>query len=109
MCEHRFDRAPGEMGTRAAPTRVQDECMRTHVGLLRGVNVGGRNVLSMADLRGAATDAGFADVATLVQSGNVVHSAPEDELGRALLVRATAVSTMRNWSTVTRMMALLEE
>lgn len=187
--------------------------MRTHVGLLRGVNVGGRNLLSMADLRGAAADAGFASIATLVQSGNVVFSAPDDEpalvaaaleqaiaersevrpaviavprqtlrnvvdgnpfpqdldpkrlhvgfyrdvpdaaariaiheaaeraacrgardqigidgacvflrtpdglgrsilaaeLGRAHVVRATGVSTMRNWSTVTRLMALLEE
>ncbi len=48
--------------------------MATQIVLLRGINVGGRNKLPMADLRAALTDAGFADVQTYVQSGNVVLS-----------------------------------
>jgi uncharacterized protein (DUF1697 family) len=40
--------------------------------LLRGVNLAGRNRVSMPVLRGALEDAGFTDVATYVQSGNVV-------------------------------------
>lgn len=40
--------------------------------LLRGVNVGGRNKLPMAALREALEDAGMREVATYVQSGNVV-------------------------------------
>jgi uncharacterized protein (DUF1697 family) len=40
--------------------------------LLRGVNVGGRNKLPMAALREALTVAGMRDVATYVQSGNVL-------------------------------------
>lgn len=44
----------------------------TYVALLRGVNVGGRNTLAMADLRGVVTDAGHTDARTYVQSGNVV-------------------------------------
>lgn len=51
--------------------------MTTHVVLLRGVNVGGRNKLAMADLRGWLGDAGFGDVQTYIQSGNIVLSAPE--------------------------------
>lgn len=43
-----------------------------HVVLLRGVNLGPRNRVSMADLRDALEGAGFADVVTYVQSGNVV-------------------------------------
>ncbi len=46
--------------------------MRTHVALLRGVNVGGRNRVAMADLRDAVTALGHRDVATYIQSGNVV-------------------------------------
>ena len=42
------------------------------VALLRGVNVGGRGSLPMADLRRVATDLGYADVATYIQSGNLV-------------------------------------
>lgn len=40
--------------------------------LLRGVNVGGRNKLPMAALREALEDAAMREVATYVQSGNVV-------------------------------------
>jgi uncharacterized protein (DUF1697 family) len=42
--------------------------------LLRGVNLAGRNRLAMPALREALEDAGFADVVTYVQSGNVVLS-----------------------------------
>jgi uncharacterized protein (DUF1697 family) len=40
--------------------------------LLRGVNLAGRNRVSMPELRAALEDAGFEDVTTYVQSGNVV-------------------------------------
>ena len=42
------------------------------VALLRGINVGGRNVVRMADLRAAFEDAGYAAVGTYIQSGNVL-------------------------------------
>jgi uncharacterized protein (DUF1697 family) len=42
------------------------------VVLLRGVNLAGRNRVSMPALREALEDAGFTDLATYVQSGNVV-------------------------------------
>jgi uncharacterized protein (DUF1697 family) len=46
------------------------------VVLLRGVNVGGTTTLPMADLRAIATDLGYEDVATYIQSGNLVLSTP---------------------------------
>ena len=46
--------------------------MTVYVGLLRGVNVGGKTKLPMADLRRIAEGCGFDDVRTYVQSGNVV-------------------------------------
>jgi len=48
--------------------------MPKHVVLLRGVNVGARNRVAMPKLREALEDAGFADVQTYLQSGNVVLS-----------------------------------
>jgi uncharacterized protein (DUF1697 family) len=45
-----------------------------YVALVRGINVGGRNKVPMADLRAAVEDAGHTDVATYIQSGNVVFS-----------------------------------
>jgi len=53
--------------------------MRTHVALLRGVNVGKHNRIAMADLREIATSLGLDDVATYVQSGNVVFTTAETD------------------------------
>jgi uncharacterized protein (DUF1697 family) len=46
--------------------------MPTWVALLRAVNLGARNKVSMPTLREVLTDAGFTDVKTYVNSGNVV-------------------------------------
>ncbi len=43
-----------------------------HVALLRAINVGGHNPVAMADLRGLLAEEGFADVRSLLQSGNLV-------------------------------------
>jgi uncharacterized protein (DUF1697 family) len=48
---------------------------RVHVALLRGVNVGGRNRLPMADLSALFEEAGGREVRTHLQSGNVVFRA----------------------------------
>src|SRR4051795_7071262 len=42
------------------------------VALLRGINVGGRNKVPMADLRQAFEAAGYGAVGTYIQSGNVI-------------------------------------
>jgi uncharacterized protein (DUF1697 family) len=55
--------------------------VRTHVALLRGINVGGRNKVPMADLRELMTSLGLADVATYIQSGNVVFTTSETNTG----------------------------
>ncbi|GAC1461229.1 MAG: DUF1697 domain-containing protein [Vulcanimicrobiaceae bacterium] len=46
-----------------------------YVALLRGINVGGKNKVPMAELRVAFEDAGYADVRTYIQSGNVLFGA----------------------------------
>lgn len=48
--------------------------MARQVALLRGVNLGGRNRVPMADLRLLFESLGATDVATFIQSGNVVFS-----------------------------------
>ena len=42
------------------------------LALLRGINVGGRNVIRMAELRSCFEAEGFRDVVTYIQSGNVI-------------------------------------
>jgi len=48
----------------------------TWVCLLRGVNLGNLRKLPMAQLRQALAAAGLSDVRTVLQSGNVVATAP---------------------------------
>jgi uncharacterized protein (DUF1697 family) len=52
------------MSPRSRPT--------TYAALLRGINLGARNRVAMADLRGLVEELGGVDVRTYVQSGNVV-------------------------------------
>jgi len=47
----------------------------TYIALLRGINVGGRNKIAMADLSTMFIDAGCSAVRTYIQSGNVVFAA----------------------------------
>ena len=46
--------------------------------LLRGVNVGGKAKVPMADLRALCEELGLTDVTTYIQSGNVVADGPRD-------------------------------
>ncbi|MFY9825480.1 MAG: DUF1697 domain-containing protein [Thermoanaerobaculia bacterium] len=49
--------------------------MPTYAALLRAVNVGGNNLIKMADLRGLLAGLGLERVRTLLQSGNAVFDA----------------------------------
>ena len=48
--------------------------MTTHIALLRGVNVGGRQMVAMSELRDLLTELGFAGARSLLQSGNLVFA-----------------------------------
>jgi uncharacterized protein (DUF1697 family) len=56
------------------------------VALFRGINVGGANKLSMAELRAVATQLGLAQPCTYIQSGNLVfgYEQTEPDLSAAL-------------------------
>ena len=51
--------------------------MPRQIALLRGINLGARNRVSMPDLRELLTGLGHEDVKTLLQSGNVVLTSKE--------------------------------
>jgi uncharacterized protein (DUF1697 family) len=60
-------------GDRRAPGGlVKDGIVTVFVALLRGVNVGGKAKLPMAELRRLAESCGLEDVQTYIQSGNLV-------------------------------------
>ena len=60
---------------RKAWPRPQNNMANSHIALLRGINVGGKNKLPMKDLARMFLDEGCYDVRTFIQSGNVIFSA----------------------------------
>ncbi len=64
----------------------------TYVALLRGINVGGKNRILMADLRACFESAGYDGVRTYIQSGNVVFRSgePDREVLRGAIERMLA-------------------
>ena len=58
--------------------------MNTYIILLRGVNVGGKNILPMKELKALLESGGFKNVKTYIQSGNIVLMStknPESDIG----------------------------
>ena len=51
---------------------------KRYIALLRGVNISGKNKISMPELKAEMTDRGFSRVQTHLNSGNVVFSVPEE-------------------------------
>ena len=58
-----------------------------YVALIRGINVGGKNMVAMTELAKMFTKAGCSEVRTYIQSGNVIFSAePDLALGVAAMI-----------------------
>jgi uncharacterized protein (DUF1697 family) len=63
--------------------------MRKYLALLRGINVGGNNLVDMKKLKAAFEAAGFNDVSTYINSGNVIFASRENVPGKiAVAVRS---------------------
>ena len=51
--------------------------LNVYVALLRGVNVGGNNMFSMRVLKNSLQGMGFGEVATYINSGNIIFKTKE--------------------------------
>jgi uncharacterized protein (DUF1697 family) len=75
--------------------------MASHVALLRGINVGGRNKVPMADLREVVTSLGHTGVSTYIQSGNVLFSTPDTDNAKLAAALESAIEDRFGiWSSV---------
>jgi uncharacterized protein (DUF1697 family) len=72
------------------------------VALFSGINVGGNRVVKMAELRAFFEDLGFIDVATYVQSGNVVFKSTEGDA--ASLTKKLEAAFEKKWGFHSRIM-----
>ena len=75
--------------------------MASHVALLRGINVGGRNKVPMADLREVVAALGHTGVTTYIQSGNVLFSTTDTDTAKLAGALETAIEDRFGlWSSV---------
>lgn len=72
-----------------------------YIALLRGINVGGKSIIKMADLRKMMEAMGFTDVETYIQSGNVLFtSTKSDPEQLALQIAKKITASLRKAVTV---------
>ena len=78
-----------------------NNAMASHVALLRGINVGGRNKVPMKDLREVVTSLGHTGVTTYIQSGNVLFSTADTDTAKLAAALESAISERFGiWSSV---------
>lgn len=65
----------------------------TYVALLRGINVGGKNITKMTALKVCLENAGFDRVETFIQSGNVVFETRQKSTAKLTAQIDTAIDT----------------
>ncbi len=53
--------------------------MERYIALLRGINVSGKNKISMAELKKGFVELGFSEIITYINSGNVIFSSVIDD------------------------------
>lgn len=65
--------------------------MQKYIGLLRGINVGGRNKVAMATLREVFEAQRFVNVSTYINSGNIFFSSEETDLMKVQEICESAI------------------
>ena len=71
-----------------------------YLALLRGINVGGKNIIKMADLKACFEGMNFSDVATYIQSGNVLFRSPARDKRRLAKQIEKKLSERFNYSSL---------
>lgn len=66
--------------------------MNQYVALLRGINVGGKNIIKMTNLKACFESLGLKYVSTYIQSGNVLFSTAKSDPARLTKQIETALS-----------------
>lgn len=53
--------------------------MKRYIALLRGINISGKNKISMSELKTGFSELGYTEVVTYLNSGNVIFSSDSDD------------------------------
>ncbi len=68
-----------------------------YLALLRGINVGGNNIIKMADLKAWFESMGLTDVVTYIQSGNVIFKSAEKDKAKLTIKIEVGLSERFNY------------
>lgn len=68
-----------------------------YIALLRGINVGGNNIIKMVDLKASFESMGFSDVVTYIQSGNVLFNSTKKDKAKLEIQIEKALSETFNY------------
>ncbi len=80
--------------------------MNSYVILLRGINVGGKNIVPMVDLKSCLEDLGFANVSTYIASGNVILESDKPATEIQSQIEAALIKGFKLDSELIRVLAL---
>ena len=62
-----------------------------YIALLRGINVGGNNKVAMSELKSCFEQAGFKNVLTYINSGNVIFESDETDTAKLVVICEAAI------------------
>jgi uncharacterized protein (DUF1697 family) len=80
--------------------------MNSYVILLRGINVGGKNKIRMAELKFCLEEQGFEDIVTYIQSGNIVLRSSLGVRSISAKIEAALLENFKVESAIIRVLAL---
>jgi uncharacterized protein (DUF1697 family) len=98
---------PGRLDDQAALRTMGP--VKTFLVLLRGINVGGKNKVSMAELKKCLEGLGFVDVATFIVSGNVVLTSDRNAEEIAAQIEAALPKAFQLDSELIRVLVLTHD
>ena len=78
--------------------------MTQYIALIRGINVGGKNAVSMAGLKESLLKKGFKNVSSYINSGNIIFESQETDLTK--LVAAFENILLSEFAVTTRVAVL---
>ena len=65
--------------------------MKRYIAFLRGINISGKNKISMAELKKNFEKLGFKEVKTYLNSGNVIFLSDEENIGKLTIQIETMI------------------
>lgn len=80
--------------------------MNTYIIFLRGINVGGKNKVPMAELRKCLEELGFSNVSTYIASGNAIIDSDKSPAEIQTLIEKTLPKTFKLHSELIKVLVL---